>query len=110
MWQRKVKRRPLVRLTFRPGAAAVPGDDAAHNGQADAGARKLFGPVQALEYAEAPVSIGHIEADTVVVHILMHRLASRPSITGIRTSIQIKSGHHLLKTSTACLPSTASCT
>ncbi len=37
-WQREVKRRAFIQLAFGPDAAAVPGDDAVHDGEADAGA------------------------------------------------------------------------
>jgi len=46
----------------------VPADDAANVGQADAGPLEIVGAVQALERAEQPGRILHVEADTVVAH------------------------------------------
>ena len=47
----------------------MPGDDALDDGQADAGAFKLFHTMQALEHAEQFIRILLIEADTIIFHI-----------------------------------------
>ncbi len=47
----------LVRFAFGPGPACVPGDNAAHIGQPDAGALEFISAVQALEHAEQLVRI-----------------------------------------------------
>jgi hypothetical protein len=41
----------------------VPGDDALHDRQADAGALELAGAVQPLEHAEEPLGVLRVEAD-----------------------------------------------
>src|SRR5262245_29034681 len=58
--QRKEKRRALTRPALGPGPAAMPRDDAAHIGQADAHAFKLVRVVQPLEHAEELVRVLHV--------------------------------------------------
>ena len=67
-FQREIERCALVEFALRPGAPAVPGDDAADVGQADAGAFKLLDRVQALEHAEKFVAILRVEPDAIVAH------------------------------------------
>jgi hypothetical protein len=42
----------LVHTAFGSGSSAMPMDDSAHVGEADAGAFKFVVPMQALEYTE----------------------------------------------------------
>src|SRR2546426_6278608 len=49
-----------------PDPAAVPGDDAPHRRETDAGALEFGRGVQALEHTEQLVRILHVEAGTVV--------------------------------------------
>ena len=58
----------MFRLGFRPNSSAMFLNNALHGGQADSGAFKLFGGVQALENSEELVGIFHIEANTVVAN------------------------------------------
>src|SRR5260370_30515243 len=51
-WQCEVERRPLVRLSLGPDAAAVALDDALHNREADASALEFLRVVHPLEHAE----------------------------------------------------------
>ncbi|EEF23686.1 conserved hypothetical protein, partial [Ricinus communis] len=44
-------------------------DNAAHIGQADAGAIEIFHAVQALEHAKQLVGVFHVEADAIVGHV-----------------------------------------
>src|SRR5438445_13742994 len=57
----------LADRALGPDAPAVAVDDAAGRGQADAGAWELVPAVQALEGAEEPVGIDHVETDPVVL-------------------------------------------
>ena len=63
----EVERRALVGLGVGPDAAAVAVDDPLHDGEADAGALIVLGPVQPLEDAEQLVGVAHVEADAVVL-------------------------------------------
>src|SRR5580765_1055777 len=67
--QSEIERRPLVRLRFRPHAAAMAVHHALHDREADAGAFELLLVVQALEHAEELVRVLHVEADAVVLHV-----------------------------------------
>src|SRR5438093_9370425 len=71
----EAERRPFVRLRLGPDAAAVPVDDPLHDGQADAGALVVLGVVQPLEHAEELVGVAHVEADAVVLDIILRRAA-----------------------------------
>src|SRR5262245_4820064 len=64
--QGEIKRGALVDDAFGPCAAAVPLDDAADVGQADARALELARGVQPLEYAEQLGGVLHVEACAVV--------------------------------------------
>src|SRR5262245_9293018 len=61
-----VTRRALVGDAFGPSASAVPVDDAADIRQADTGAFKFAGAVQALEHPEELVRIAHVEPHAIV--------------------------------------------
>ncbi|MNO24586.1 hypothetical protein D3C76_144110 [compost metagenome] len=56
----------LVDLALRPDAAVMALDDAAYACQADPSAFEVFHAVQALEYAEQLVGVGHVEPHAVV--------------------------------------------
>lgn len=64
--QRKIKDRAFAHLAFRPRAAAMAGDDAAHIGQANARPFEFFRAMQALEDTEQFVGVIHVEADAVI--------------------------------------------
>src|SRR5438445_8271303 len=64
--QAEEKRCPMARLGVHPDLAVVPAEDPLHDGQADARAGELALVMQALEGAEQPVRIGHVEAYAVV--------------------------------------------
>src|SRR5688572_13996128 len=66
--QRKIKRRAAVQDAFRPDSPAVPGDDALHPRQANAGAFELLRAMQPLKHAEEFVGVLHVESDAVVTH------------------------------------------
>src|SRR3989442_9109061 len=55
-----------IDCSLGPDPAAVPGDDAPHRRETDAGALEFGRGVQALEHTEHLVRILHIEARTVV--------------------------------------------
>src|SRR5437763_5582778 len=59
--QRKEKRGAAVGLGLDPDTPAVAVDNALHDRQADAGAVKVLGPVQALEHPKELVGVAHIE-------------------------------------------------
>ncbi len=48
----------------------MPGNDALHDGQANAGAREFFLGMQALEGSEQFFGIGHVKAGAVVANIV----------------------------------------
>src|ERR1700687_1336455 len=58
----------LAYRPFGPGPSAMPVDDPADSGQADACARELALAVEPLEGSEELVSVDHVEADPVVAH------------------------------------------
>src|ERR1700722_14351698 len=62
-------------LAFGPDATAVARDDPLHGGQADAGAGKLGLVVKALEGSEELLGVSHVEAGTVVAHVVHGRVA-----------------------------------
>ena len=64
-----MKARAAAGLGLGPDVAAVAAHDALHRRQADAGAGEVVGAVQALEDAEQPVGIAHVEAGAVVAHV-----------------------------------------
>ncbi|SDY81113.1 hypothetical protein SAMN05421755_10514 [Nitrosomonas sp. Nm33] len=64
--QRKIKNGPFSRFALGPYFTSMFVNDALHNGQAHACAFKLSFGVQPLKNAEKFVSIGHIEAHTVI--------------------------------------------
>src|SRR3970040_390525 len=68
--QRKMERRARVHRALAPAAPAVPGDDALHDGQTDAGALELLRAVQPLEHAEQLVVVAHVEPGAVVLHAI----------------------------------------
>src|SRR5688572_6294414 len=59
---------PRIRVSFGPYPPAVLRDNAMHQREAYAGAWKIRGVVQALEYAEKLGVIARIEAGAVVAH------------------------------------------
>src|SRR5690606_22835761 len=65
-WQDEMEGSTVAGFGLGPDPAAVARQDAAHAGQADAGARVLAGLVQALEHPEQLAGVGHVEADAVV--------------------------------------------
>src|SRR5947208_1832928 len=64
----EVKRRALVLRGFGPDGAAMLAHDALDGGQADAGAFKIFGPVEPLEHTEKFVGVFHVETDAIITH------------------------------------------
>src|SRR5262245_936115 len=67
--KREVEGGPGILGTFRPRASAMPMNDALHVGQANAGAFKFTGPVQALKDAKQFVHVFHVESDAVVANM-----------------------------------------
>src|SRR5207245_2637303 len=65
--QHEVEGGAFAHRPFRPDPAAVAVHDAPGGGQADAGPWELAGAVQALERAEQPVGIDHVETDPIVL-------------------------------------------
>jgi hypothetical protein len=47
-------------------------NDALYDGQPDAGAGKISGSMQSLEYPEQFVGVSHVEAGTVIAHKKLH--------------------------------------
>src|SRR5438552_10434343 len=66
--QREVKGRPLVGHAARPDPSAVARGDPGDGREAHPGAGEVALGVQALEYAEQLVAVGHVEAGAVVAH------------------------------------------
>ena len=62
--QKKVA--PVPDGAFGPNSATVPRNDARHRGQADAGAGKLFGCMQSLEWLEQFVGKTHVEPRAII--------------------------------------------
>src|SRR5205814_9086977 len=66
LFQVEEEGRSMSGLGVHPDLAVVPAEDALHDREADARAGKLALVVQALEGAEQPVRVGHVEAHSVV--------------------------------------------
>src|SRR5882757_7333910 len=62
----EIQRGAFLRTTLRPDSATMAKDDAADDGQTDAGAGKFGFRMQALECAEQLVCILHVESHSVV--------------------------------------------
>src|SRR5882672_658673 len=75
--QGEIEDRAFVGPGLGPDAAAVAYDDALYAGEADARALELLRRVKALEYAEEPVRLAHVEARAVVLHVVDRRAARR---------------------------------
>src|SRR5437867_386822 len=71
--QREVKRRTRIEPPLRPHATMVAMHDALHGCQADPRSLELALGVEALEGAEQPGRVGHVEAGPVVFHEINRR-------------------------------------
>ena len=70
----KEKRCSLAHRTFSPDATTVSMDNSLHRGQSYTGPGKLVVQVEALEGAEEPVGVSHIESTAVVAYKILSRL------------------------------------
>src|SRR5438270_7455611 len=64
----EIEDRPLPRLRLRPDSSHMLLDDAAHGGQADAGALEIGFSMQTLKRGKQLVRVAHIEAHAVIAH------------------------------------------
>src|SRR5882724_4806668 len=68
--QREIECSALIDGRFNPDSAAVARDNSLHNRQADSGAFKLRILVQSLKRCEELIGVRHIEAGSVVTHVV----------------------------------------
>src|SRR5258706_8989582 len=76
-FEREVEDRSFVEPGLGPDAATMAHDDALHDSEPHAGALELLRGVEALEHAEQPVRLAHVEPDAVVLHIVDGRVRGR---------------------------------
>jgi len=69
-WQGEIKDRAFAHSSLSPDPAAVPLDDALHNGEADAGAFVFRAVVQTLEDAKQLVGIALIKPDASILDVI----------------------------------------
>src|SRR3974390_2543266 len=67
--QREVKGGASIGFCLGPGAAAVPGNNASHIGQANAEAFKFLDTMEALKDAKELVRKLHVESDAIVADV-----------------------------------------
>jgi hypothetical protein len=88
--QRKIERRTPVHRALGPDSAAVPGDDALHGREADAGAGQFRVAMPALERPQPLVRGGHVKPRAVLAHA-PHR---RPVRRGLPPYLNPRLGFH----------------
>jgi hypothetical protein len=66
LWERKIKRRALVDLSFRPYSTAMTADDTMDICESDTCAFEILLPVQALKDPKEFIGILHVETNTVI--------------------------------------------
>src|SRR5213596_3140040 len=86
--EREIERRSLIHVTLTPDPPTVAVHDALHEGQSDAAALELVTPVQALKHSEQLARVAHVEARTIVLHVVDDLAAGAPRAdldAGVRT-------------------------
>src|SRR5580704_2647426 len=66
--QRKIKRSAFIYFRLRPDVAAMPLDNALHDGQANSGAFKGLDRVQTLKNAKELARVLHVKARAIVAN------------------------------------------
>src|SRR5579883_2610226 len=89
--QREVKGGPFLQLRLRPHSSTVLVNDALHGSQSDAGAFKVFPPMQTLEHTEELVSVFQTESHAVVPDE-QHRLSTYPYLSNLNHRMLARTG------------------